>query len=199
MGSNSSGNFLFATNFNAGTIDVFDTNFTQVISAGAFTDTTIPAGFAPFNIRNIGGQLFVTYAKQDAAKHDDVAGPGNGFINVFDTNGVRLARLTSQGPLNSPWGLAVSPANFGQFSNSLLVGNFGDGHINAYDLGSGDFLGTLLIPSGRQLTILGLWGLSFGNGTNGTSQDILYFTAGIPDGGAVEDHGLFGEIRPQHP
>ncbi len=199
MGSNAIGNFLFATNFQAGTIDVFDTNFTPVISPLAFVDTTIPAGFAPFNIENIGGQLFVTYAKQDSAKHDDVAGDGNGFIDVFDTSGVLLRRFASQGPLNSPWGMAVAPSNFGAFSNTLLVGNFGNGRINAFNLSTGAFVGQMLEPGGRPLTIQGLWGLTFGNGGSAGSRDRLYFTAGIPGGGEVEDHGQFGEIRPLRP
>jgi uncharacterized protein (TIGR03118 family) len=199
MGSNTNGNFLFAANFHAGTIDVFDKNFAPVIVPGAFVDPNIPAGFAPFNIRNIGGQLFVTYAKQDTDKKDDVAGPGNGFIDVFDTNGNLLRRFATQGALNSPWGMAVAPANFGEFSNALLAGNFGDGRINAFNLTTGAFLGQMLEPSSSPLTIPGLWALTFGNGGNGGDQDLLYFTAGIPGRGEVEDHGLFGQIRPQHP
>ncbi len=199
MGSNANGNFLFETNFQAGTIDVLDTNFTPVISPLAFVDTTIPAGFAPFNIENIGGQLFVTYAKQDSAKHDDVSGDGNGFIDVFNTSGVLLRRFASQGPLNSPWGMAVAPSNFGAFSNTLLVGNFGNGRINAFNLSTGAFVGQMLEPGGRSLTIQGLWGLTFGNGGSAGSRDRLYFTAGIPGGGEVEDHGQFGEIRPLRP
>ena len=199
MGSNVNGNFLFAANFHAGTIDVFDKNFTPVISPGAFTDPNIPAGFAPFNIQNIGGQLYVTYAKQDADKEDDVPGPGNGFIDVFDTSGVLVRRFASQGTLNSPWGMAVAPANFGEFSGALLVGNFGDGRINAFNISTGAFLGQMLTPTSEPLTIPGLWGLIFGNGGNGGSLDRLYFTAGIPGDGDLEDHGLFGEIRPQHP
>ena len=199
MGSNVNGNFLFAANFHAGTIDVFDKNFTPVISATAFTDPNIPAGFAPFNIQNIGGQLYVTYAKQDADREDDVPGPGNGFVDVFDTSGVLLRRFASQGTLNSPWGLVVAPTNFGEFSGALLVGNFGDGRINAFNISTGAFLGPLRKPSKQPLVIPGLWGLIFGNGGNGGKVDVLYFAAGIPDGGQVEDHGLLGEIRSQQP
>jgi uncharacterized protein (TIGR03118 family) len=200
LGSNINGNFLFATNFHAGTIDVFDKNFAPVNSPGGFVDADIPAGFAPFNIQNIGGQLYVTYAKQDADKEDDVAGPGNGFVDVFDTSGNLLRRFASQGTLNSPWGMVVSPPNFGEFSNALLVGNFGDGRINAFNISTGAFLGQLLEPSSRPLVILGLWGLTFGNGSDGADPGKLYFTAGIPgQGGELEDHGLFGEVRPQHP
>src|SRR5947209_3842433 len=131
QGSNANGNFLFATNVRAGTIDVFDKNFAKATLAGAFSAPNLPAGFAPFGIRNIGGSLFVTFALQNAAKHDDVAGPGNGFVDVFDTNGNLLKRFASQGSLNSPWGLALAPAKFGIFSNDLLIGDFGDGRINA--------------------------------------------------------------------
>src|SRR6266513_3769309 len=151
MGSNVNGNFLFAANFHAGTIDVFDKNFTPVISPGAFTDPNIPAGFAPFNIQNIGGQLYVTYAKQDADKHDDVAGPGNGFVDVFNTDGVLQKRLVSQGVLNSPWGKAVAPAGFGPFGCDLLIGNFGDGTINAFNPSTGNLLGTLEDSNGQPI------------------------------------------------
>ena len=199
IGSNANGNFLFAANFHAGKIDVFDKNFMPVVSPGGFLDIGIPAGFAPFNIQNIGGRLYVTYAKQDADKEDDVAGPGNGFVDLFDTNGTLVRRVATQGALDSPWGLAVSPANFGEFSNALLVGNFGDGRINAFNVRTGALLGHLLEPSSRPLVIPGLWALTFGNGGNAGDRDKLYFTAGIPGGGQLEDHGLFGEIRPQHP
>jgi uncharacterized protein (TIGR03118 family) len=116
---------------NSGHIDVFDKNFMPTTVSGGFVDPNIPAGFAPFNVQNINGKLYVTYARQDADKHDDVAGMGNGFVDVFDTNGNLLERLVTNGPLNSPWGLALAPGDFGQFSNDLLVGNFGDGMINA--------------------------------------------------------------------
>lgn len=186
---------LYAANFFAGTIDVFDSSFAPVTLSGRFQDSTIPSGFAPFDIQNIGGKLWVTYAKQDDQKEDDVSGDGNGFINVFDFDGVLLQRFAQHGPLNSPWGLAMAPANFGAFSGALLVGNFGNGRINAFDASSGDFLGSLREPSGRPLEIDGLWALIFGNGANAGVTDRLYFTAGPDD----EQHGLFGEIRPQHP
>src|SRR5207248_2591744 len=126
IGTVGSTNFLYAANFSKGKIDWFNGDFSPVNSPGAFLDATIPAGFAPFNIQNIGGRLYVTYALQDAAKKDDVPGDGNGFVNVYDLSGNFLRRLASRGTLNSPWGLAVAPANFGEFSNTLLVGNFGD-------------------------------------------------------------------------
>jgi uncharacterized protein (TIGR03118 family) len=188
------GTTLYATNFSAGTIDVFDTNFSPITVSGGFADHNIPAGFAPFDIENIGGMLYVTYAKQDAAKHDDVAGAGNGFVDVFDASGTLQKRLISNGPLNSPWGMAVAPAGFGSFANDLLVGNFGDGTINAFDL-DGNPLGELKDSNGNPIVIPGLWALAFGNGANGTSTESLYFTAGIPGSGQVEDHGLFGSIH----
>ncbi len=197
LGSSGGGTFLYATNFHAGRVDVFDGNFAPAMP-GTFQDPTIPAGFAPFGIQNVGGRLLVTYAKQDADKHDDEAGAGNGFVNVFDTNGTLIQRLISAGPLNSPWGLAMAPAGFGDFGNSLLVGNFGDGTIHAFDPQTGVERGQLLRPSGRPLVIQGLWGLIFGGGGLDGEPGILYFTAGIPGPGAVEDHGLFGQIRPQH-
>ena len=138
---------LFAANFKSGGIDVFDAQFKPVtLAAGSFTDPKIPAGFAPFNIWNIGGKLYVAYAKQDANKKFDVAGPGNGYVDVFDTTGKLLQSLVVGGTgsaLNSPWGLALAPATFGKFANDLLVGNFGDGLINAYDPTTGAFVGNL--------------------------------------------------------
>jgi uncharacterized protein (TIGR03118 family) len=186
---------LYATNFFAGTVEMYDANFAPVIIAGAFHDIMLPVGFAPFNIQFISGKLWVTYALQDAAKHDDTAGPGNGFVDVYDTEGTLLQRFAQHGTLNSPWGLAIAPAKFGAFSGAMLVGNFGDGRINAFDAATGEFLGSMREPSGRFLEIDGLWALTFGNGGNGGETDLLYFTAG-PD---EEQHGLFGQIRPQHP
>ena len=198
IGNNGTGDFLYATNFNAGKIDVFDSSFTPTTLAGSFTDPTMPSGFAPFNIQNLLGNLYVTYAKQNAAGHDDVPGPGNGFVDVFDLNGNLVRRLISNGALNSPWGLALAPSNFGDFGNALLVGNFGDGLINAFDPGTGAFLGQIQDDKCNPIVIEGLWGLKFGNGGNGGDPDTLYFTAGIPGPppGAVEDHGLFGSIQP---
>ena len=199
LGSNSSGNFLYATNFNHGTIDVFNSSFAAASLSGNFQDPNLPAGFAPFGIRNIGGNLYVTYAKQDSDKHDDVAGPGNGFVDIFNTDGVLQKRLIFGGVLNSPWGLEMAPSNFGALSNTLLVGNFGDGTIHGFNPSNGTLVDQALIPSGRPLAIHGLWGLMFGNGGLGGDPGVLYFTAGIPGSGTVEDHGQFGEISPQHP
>jgi uncharacterized protein (TIGR03118 family) len=185
---------LYAANFKAGTIDVFDAQFKPVTMAGgSFTDAKIPAGFAPFNIWNLGGKLYVAYAKQDANKQFDVPGVGNGYVDVFDSTGKLLQSLVVGGTgslLNSPWGLAIAPATFGKFANDLLVGNFGDGLINAYDPATGAFAGTLQDPSGNNIAIPGLWALIFGNGGSGGDKDTLYFTAG-PGG---QKHGLLGSI-----
>jgi uncharacterized protein (TIGR03118 family) len=195
FGTNAKGVFLFATNFRAGTIDVFgpansssNGRYVQVTTAGGFTDPNIPAGFAPFGIQNIDGVLFVTYAKQNAAKHDDVAGPGFGFVDVFDTDGRLLRRFASRGPLNSPWGVARASFAFGRFSGDILVGNFGNGRIHAFD-SDGNFLGALRDANGKPIAIDGLWTLTLGGGRNSDSST-LYFTAG-PNG---ETNGLFGTI-----
>src|SRR5439155_24672872 len=157
---------------------------------GNFTDPDIPPGFAPFGIQNINGDLFVTYAKQNAEKHDDVAGKGNGFVDVFDTDGHLLQRFASRGALNSPWGLARASFAFGRFSGQILVGNFGDGRINVYD-SAGHFRGQLRGTDGKPLTIDGLWTLTLGGGAK-SSSDTLFFTAGLND----EKDGLFGTITP---
>jgi uncharacterized protein (TIGR03118 family) len=168
-------NFLHASNFHTGQVETYDENFHQVTPNG-FVDPNLPAGYAPFGIRNFNGEIFVTYAKQDRAKHDDVAGPGNGFVNVFDTSGNFLRRLVSNGNLNSPWGLAL-------VNGDLWVGNFGDGLINNYDPMTGTFIETLMRADGTPLQFDGLWDLlPLGNG--------VYFTAGI----SGEEHGLFGLI-----
>lgn len=191
VANNGSGDLLYATDFHNGKIDVFDSSYNAVTVPGGFADPTIPAGFAPFNIQTIGGQLYVTYAMQDADAEDDTPGPGNGFVDIFDTNGNLVQRLVSNGVLNSPWGLALAPSGFGVFSGDLLVGNFGDGAINAFDPGTGAFLGALSGASGP-LANEGLWALTFGNGGSGGDAHTLYFTAG-PGG---EEHGLFGAIAP---
>ena len=197
FGTNSKGVFLFAANFNAGTVDVFAPNgsagfraATNLEIEGGFNDPSIPAGFAPFGIQNINGDLFVTYAKQNKAKHDDVAGPGNGFVDVFDTDGNLLRRFASRGALNSPWGVARASYAFGRFSGDVLVGNFGNGQINAF-ASNGNFLGALRDAKGKPLVIDGLWTLTLGGGRT-SSSDTLYFTAGPND----ETHGLFGTVTP---
>jgi uncharacterized protein (TIGR03118 family) len=189
------GTYLYATDFHNNSITVFPGTGAPSLS-GTFTDPNLPAGYAPFNIQTIGGKLYVTYAVQDAAKHDDVSGPGHGIVDVFDLQGNFLQRLISNGPLNSPWGMTIAPTGFGSFGNDLLVGNFGDGTINAFDPSTGNFLGQLDGANGMPLVNLGLWDLTFGNGGNGGSKSDLFFTAGIPGDGMVEDHGLFGSIVP---
>ena len=197
FGTNVHGVFLFAANFRAGTVDVFgpatdNSNgmYVPVTTDGDFTDPDIPAGFAPFGIQNINGDLFVTYAKQDDKKHDDVAGLGNGFVDIFDTDGHLLRRFASQGPLNSPWGVARASFAFGRFSGDILAGNFGDGKIHAFD-SDGHFLGTLRDVNGKPIVLDGLWTLTLGGGRNSNS-DTLYFTAGPNE----ETNGLFGTITP---
>jgi len=194
LASSGANNYLYAADFHNGKIDIFDSNFAPATLAGSFSDPTIPAGFAPFDIQAIGGNLYVTYAKQDDQKEDDVPGIGNGFINVFDTSGTFLKRFASNGSLNSPWGLTMAPASFGPFGGALLVGNFGDGAINAFDPTTGALLGQLEDPKGNVISIQGLWDLKFGNGTKAGDTNSVYFTAGIAGSGAIEDHGLFGSL-----
>ena len=194
IASTAAGDRLYATNFHAGTVDVFDAAFHPVL--GGFTDAALPPGYAPFGIRHLGGTIYVTYALQDADKHDDVAGVGHGFVNAFDTEGNLLRRVASTGRLNSPWGLAVAPADFGTFSGDLLVGNFGDGHINAFDpghfRGDGELRprGQLHAADGPPITIDGLWAIAFGNGAAAGPTNALFFTAGP----IHEEHGLFGKL-----
>ena len=187
--------YIYAANFNSGKIEVYDGNWAAATLPGTFTDPQVPAGFAPFNIQNLGGKLYVAYAKQDDAKHDDVGGLGSGYVSVFDTNGNLLQHLISNGPLNSPWGLAIAPSSFGDFRGALLVGNFRDGLINAFDASTGQFLGTIKDPAGNPIVNVGLWALQIGVGGNGGDPTKIYFTAGIPglDGG-IQSHGLFGSL-----
>ena len=189
IGNNGTANFLYAADFNNGEIDVFDRAYDPAALAGSFVDPGIPAGYSPFNIWNLGGQLYVTYAKQDNG--DALPDGGTGFVSVFDTSGNFVKRVVSEDQLNEPWGLALAPANFGEFSGALLVGNFGDGTISAYDPTSGAFLGRLADETGETTHIDGLLGLHFGNGTVSGDRNALYFAA-APDGGA---HGLFGSLR----
>jgi uncharacterized protein (TIGR03118 family) len=184
---------LYATDFHNAQVDVFDGNWDLVPNSG-FADPSIPHGYGPFGIQTIGDRVFVTYAKQDADQHDDVAGQGLGFVDVYDTSGNLLGRVAQHGQLNSPWGLALAPASFGPFAGDLLVGNFGDGQINVYaELGNGHFehRAELRDASNKSLTIDGLWALQFGKGGNNGPAGTLFFTAG-PDG---ESHGLFGQIN----
>jgi uncharacterized protein (TIGR03118 family) len=195
FGLNARGPFLFATNFRHGTVDVFGPTganglFTPARTDGGFVDPDMPAGYAPFGIANIDGDLFVTFAQQNAAKHDDVAGPGHGFVDVFDTDGHLLRRFHSRGPLDSPWGVTRASFAFGRFSGKILVGNFGNGRIHAFD-NEGSFIGELRNEDGKPLVIDGLWTLTLGGG-RGSSSDALFFAAG-PNG---ETNGIFGTITP---
>jgi uncharacterized protein (TIGR03118 family) len=184
------GPLLYATDFHGGKVDMFDGQGMPVMRRGAFTDPFLPPGYAPFGIAAVGNHIVVTYAKQDADREDDVAGPGNGFVDVYSRHGHLLRRLASRGVLNAPWGLALAPAGFGRLSGQLLVGNFGDGTINAFSLG-GFPLGALRDSQGARINVEGLWGLQFGNGTAG-SPTTLFFAAGPGD----EEHGLLGTITP---
>ncbi len=185
---------LYATDFHDARVDVFDGSWQPVTTAGGFADPNLPAGYAPFGIQTIGDRIFVTYGKQDAAGHDELDGEGLGFVDAYDTAGHLLARVAQHGQLDAPWGLALAPANFGKFSGDLLVGNFGDGQINAYEEqpnGHFEHRGTLQSTDGGKLAIDGLWALQFGSGApNNGPTDTLFFTAG-PNG---ENDGLFGTI-----
>jgi len=182
--------YLYATNFRSGRVEAYDGTFTPVeLPGGLFVDPRLPAGYGPFGIAEINGKLYVTFAKQDATLHDDVAGQGHGFVDVFTNDGAFVRRLVTRGALNSPWGLALAPAGFGQFSGDLLVGNFGNGHINVYNPKTGAQLGQLRRQNGKPIVIDGLWGLRFGNG-NAAKTNELIFSAGPDD----ESHGLLGKI-----
>ena len=195
IATTTAGDFLYATDFHNGAVDMFDSSFRLV---GSFTDNGLPHGYAPFGIQTIGAVLYVTFAKQDKAAHDDVPGKGRGFVDAFDTSGVLIQRIASRGSLNAPWGIALAPATFGAFAGDLLIGNFGDGKINAFDPvatgpnGQLHSKGQLLTATCAPLVIDGLWALQFGNGSGSGSRDALYFTAG-PD---AESHGLFGNLVP---
>jgi uncharacterized protein (TIGR03118 family) len=192
IGSAGGANYLYVADFRGGAVAVFDTNFApHSFGPGAFVDPSIPSGFAPFNVANIGnGNLAVTYAKQDAAKHDDVAGLGNGYVDIYNTSGVLQMRLPHVVYLNSPWAVVVAPASgFGGFSGDILVGQFGSGAIVAYTPG-GRFVGLLFDPAALPLRIESLWGLGFGNGAGSGPTTTLYFTAGT----FAEAHGTFGTI-----
>jgi uncharacterized protein (TIGR03118 family) len=183
--------FLLAADFFHARIDVFDSRFHRVHSFGAFRDRGLPRGYAPFNVASVGGTVFVAYALQNADRDEEVAGPGNGFVTQFTSGGRFIRRFASRGALNAPWAITVAPRSFGTFAGDLLVGNFGDGRVNAYDRSSGRFHGPLRKPGGAPIEIEGLWGLLPGTAANG-GRDALWFAAGIDD----EKHGLVGLIRP---
>jgi uncharacterized protein (TIGR03118 family) len=185
--------FLLAANFRSGQIDVFDSNFKPFkLPPECFRLEGIPNGFAPFNVQGIGPNIYITFAQQDSAKHDEVDGAGLGFVLVFDHQGRRLARLEHGDWLNAPWGVTLAPADFGKFSHAILVSNFGSGTIAAFNPITGRFLGNMLNPDGSDVTIDGLWALVFGNGGASGPGNTLFFTAG-PNG---ETNGLFGTLTP---
>ena len=186
------GSYLYAANFHAGTIEVFDANFAPV--SMPFQDSALPAGFAPWNIQNLGGKLYVSYALQNASGNSAVPAAGSGYVDVFDTSGNLLQRLVSGGVLNAPWGLAMAPSGFGDFANDLLVGNFGDGTINVFHPQTGAYLATLHDIYGSAIVIPNLRGLAAGNGGSGGDAHAVYFTAGIP-GPDNGNHGLFGRLQ----
>ena len=191
LSAGGSGQLLYATDFHNAKIDVFDATFTPVtLPSGRFSDPKIPSGFAPFGIQAINGDVYVTYAKQDDEGHDNVNGPGLGYVDVYDPNGVLLDRVATHGALNAPWGIALAPADFGTFSNDLLVGNLGDGRINAFDPATGAWLGALANGNGTPIAVDGLWGIAFGNGINGQPTNTLFYAAGPND----EKDGVYGRI-----
>jgi uncharacterized protein (TIGR03118 family) len=191
LSGSGTGPLLYATDFHNAKIDVFDGAFRPVtLSPHAFRDPSIPRGYAPFGIQAINGDIYVSYAKQDEEAEDDVPGPGFGFVNVFEPNGNFLRRLITRGQLNAPWGMALAPASFGRFGNRLLVGNFGDGMINAYNLETGHWEGELRGADRKPIRIDGLWGIAFGNGINNQPTNTLFFAAGPDD----EEHGLYGRL-----
>ena len=187
-------NVLYAANFRAGTVEVYDTNFNPVtLAPGSFADPRIPAGYAPFNVQAINGNVYVAFAKQDSAKHDEVDGPGLGFVDEFDAAGALLTRMEHGSFMNGPWGIALAPANFGSVSNDILVGNFGSGEIVAFDATNGRVKGTLKDAAGKVIATPGLWAISFGLGGNTGPTNWLYFTAGTKG----ESHGVFGYLAAQ--
>ncbi|MBF6024164.1 TIGR03118 family protein [Lysobacter niastensis] len=191
LSAGGNGQLLYAADFFHARVDVFDSTFKPVqMPAGAFKDPRIPAGFAPFGIHAIGGNIYVTYAKQDAAMTDEVVGPGLGYVDVYTPNGQLIRRIASRGSLNAPWGVALAPAKFGFFSNALLIGNFGDGRINAYEPVFGFALGPLRDKHFQPIEIEGLWGIGFGNGFLNQPVNTLFFASGPDD----EEHGLYGRL-----
>jgi uncharacterized protein (TIGR03118 family) len=189
FGVNAAGTYIFATNFRAGTVEAYDSSFTKATLTGTFSDPQIPAGYAPFGIQNIDGDLFVTYAKQNAAKHDEVFGAGYGYVDVFSTEGVLLSRFAAGGVLDAPWAVVRAPYSFGQFAGQILIGNFGNGWINAFPVAGGTSTGPLTGKSGQPVVIPGLWDLIGGSGA-ATNPDALYFTAGPNH----ETNGYFGTL-----
>jgi uncharacterized protein (TIGR03118 family) len=194
IGTNGSNTYLYAANLNSGKIDVFDSTYSPVTLPGAFQDTTLPAGYAPFNIQNLAGNLYVAYGLQNTGKNFVVPAAGNGYVDVYSTAGTLVTRLISGGQLNAPWGLAIASSGFGAYAGDLLVGNFGDGTINAFNPTTGAYIATLNDVYGAPIVIPNLWALQVGNGGSGGDANAVYFTAGIP-GPDNMTHGLLGRLQ----
>jgi uncharacterized protein (TIGR03118 family) len=192
IGSVGGVNYLYATDLHNNKVDVFDTNFTlPPAMQGKFIDPSLPAGFVPFGITALNGQLYVTFAMQDAAMHDEVIGAGLGYVDVFDMSGNFVSSLVAGGALNAPWGVAIAPSGFGSIAGDVLIGNFGDGHINIYT-STGTSVGALAVNTGGTVAIPGLWSLVFGNGDPDKPATTLFYTAGFAD----QTDGVFGTITP---
>ena len=193
IGAYNGANYLYAADFHNNRVDVYDGNWQKATLPGSFTDPNLPTGYGPFGIQAIGDRIYVAYAQRETGGNDDVKGAGLGVVDVYDMAGNMVKRLVTGGNLNAPWGLAMAPANFGDFSNALLVGNFGDGKINAYNPTTGAFIGTLQKSDHTPIVIDGLWGIAFGNGVNNQPTNTLFYTAGPND----EAHGIYGRIDMQ--
>jgi uncharacterized protein (TIGR03118 family) len=198
IGVSSAGPTLYAANFSQGTIDTWDHLWKPVTLSGGFQDPDLPGNYYPSNIQRYGRRLYVTYNFSDGTGSFGYGGPSTGLIDVFDLNGNLIQRLVPNNDhLNLPWGVAVTGANFGSFSYSLVVGNFGDGTISAFDLNTGNYLGTMQDGKGNNISISGLWGLQWGNGGSGGSASALYFAASPgADFHGFSQHGLFGSLKP---
>jgi uncharacterized protein (TIGR03118 family) len=190
LGGNGAGHRLYAANFHSGHVEVYDGSFKRIFPPNAFNDPRLPAGYAPFGIQNVNGDIVVTFARRLPDEDDEMTGQGLGIVDLFDADGRMISRIASFGQLNAPWGIALAPASFGRFGGALLVGNFGDGTINAYDMHRGTFLGKLRRSDGRPVQIDGLWGIAFGNGLLSQPTNTLYFAAGVND----EEGGAYGAI-----
>jgi uncharacterized protein (TIGR03118 family) len=193
IGAFAGANYLYAADFRNNRIDVYNAGFQKATLPGGFVDPNLPAGYGPFGIQAIGDRVYVAYAQRETSGNDEVKGAGLGVVDVYDMGGTFLHRLAAGGALNAPWGLAMAPANFGDFSNAILVGNFGDGKINAYNPSTGAFIGTLSKADRTPIVIDGLWGIAFGNGVNNQPTNTLFYTAGPSD----EAHGIYGRIDMQ--
>jgi uncharacterized protein (TIGR03118 family) len=194
IGTVNGATFLYATDLHNNKVDVFDTNFTKPAAMqGKFVDPTIPSGFVPFGIAALNGQLYVSYAMQDAAKHDEMTGANLGYVDVFDFSGNFVSRFASAGALNAPWGMAVAPAGFGPLAGDLLIGNFGDGKVNIFASNGtalATSMGPLTVTNGGTFALPGLWSLVFGNGDPDKPLTTLFYTAGFAD----QTDGVFGSI-----